>query len=193
MMSGIVEGGGSMTEIRWHGRGGQGAFTAARLLGQAVSIYEGKYAMAFPSFGPERRGAPVLSFTRINDAPIQDRSDVVECDYVVVLDETLFGPAVKNGLKPGATVVINSASDPEKYRIDGCRVVTIDATKLALQVLSRPITNVPMLGALAAATDITRLESIDSAIDSQLSPKLREKNKELLNLTYKTVEERIKK
>ena len=71
-----------MIEIRWHGRGGQGAFTAARLLGDAV-VCDDKSALAFPSFGPERRGAPVLAFTRIDDAPIKDRSDVVDCDCAI--------------------------------------------------------------------------------------------------------------
>ena len=74
-----------MTEIRWHGRGGLGAFTAARLLGCAVSLYEGKYALAFPSFGPERRGAPVFAFTRIDNKPITDRSEVVKYGRSVVL------------------------------------------------------------------------------------------------------------
>ena len=83
-----------MTEIRWHGRGGLGAFTAARLLGCAVSLFEGKYALAFPSFGPERRGAPVFAFTRIDDKAITDRSEVVSCDCAVVLDDTLFGDPV---------------------------------------------------------------------------------------------------
>jgi pyruvate ferredoxin oxidoreductase gamma subunit len=180
-----------MTEIRWHGRGGQGAFTAARLLGHAVSICENQFAQAFPSFGPERRGAPVLSFTRISDGPIRDRSDVTDCDYAVVLDETLFGPAVKSGLKPGATVVINTTAGAERYAIEGCRVVPVDATGLALQVLGRAITNVPMLGALAAATGIARVPSLNDAIDAQLAERLRAKNKDLLLLAYNTVKEAL--
>ena len=77
-----------MVEVRWHGRGGQGAFTAARLLGASAALFEGRHALAFPSFGPERRGAPVLGFTRIDDHKITDRSAVTACDFVVVLDET---------------------------------------------------------------------------------------------------------
>lgn len=180
-----------MTEIRWHGRGGLGAFTAARLLGSAVSLHEGKYALAFPSFGPERRGAPVFAFTRIDGQPITDRSEVVSCDCAVVLDDTLFGDPVKNGLKPGATVVINTTKPRENFLIDGCKVVTVDATGLALEILGRPITNVPLLGALAAATGLTELKSIECAIDDQLAPKLREKNKKLLNETYKIVKEAL--
>ena len=105
-----------MTEIRWHGRGGLGAFTAARLLGCAVSLYEGKYALAFPSFGPERRGAPVFAFTRIDNKPITDRSEVVECDIAIVLDDTLFGDPVRNGLKPGATVIVNARQGGVRHR-----------------------------------------------------------------------------
>lgn len=178
-----------MTEIRWHGRGGLGAFTAARLLGCAVSLYEGKYALAFPSFGPERRGAPVFAFTRIDTKAISDRSEVVECDVAVVLDDTLFGESVRRGLKPGATVIVNTTHDKAMFEIEGCNVVTIDATGLALEVLGRPITNVPLLGALIAATGITSVEAVESAIDDQLAPKLREKNKKLLNMTYELVKE----
>ena len=170
-----------MTEIRWHGRGGLGAFTAARLLGNAASIYEGKYALAFPSFGPERRGAPVFAFTRIDTSPITDRSEVVECDCAIVLDDTLFGDPVKNGLKPGATVIVNTTKDAGAFAVEGCKVVTVDATGLALEILGRPITNVPLLGALIAATDMVSLASAEAAIDDQLAPKLREKNKKLLN------------
>lgn len=178
-----------MTEIRWHGRGGLGAFTAARLLGCAVSLYEGKYALAFPSFGPERRGAPVFAFTRIDTKTISDRSEVVECDVAVVLDDTLFGEPVRRGLKPGATVIVNTTHDRSQFEIEGCNVVTVDATGLALDVLGRPITNVPLLGALIAATGITSVEAVESAIDDQLAPKLREKNKKLLNMTYELVKE----
>lgn len=180
-----------MTEIRWHGRGGLGAFTAARLLGSAVSLHEGKYALAFPSFGPERRGAPVFAFTRIDTKPITDRSEVAECDCAVVLDDTLFGDPVKSGLKPGATIVINTTKPKEEFQIDGVQVVTVDATGLALEILGRPITNVPLLGALAAATGLTELKSIECAIDDQLAPKIREKNKILLNKTYEIVKEAL--
>ena len=171
-----------MTEIRWHGRGGLGAFTAARLLGCAVSLYEGKYALAFPSFGPERRGAPVFAFTRIDNKPITD-------DIAIVLDDTLFGDPVRNGLKPGATVIVNTTRDKAEFAIEGCNVVAVDATGLALEILGRPITNVPLLGALIAATGITSVEAVEAAIDNQLAPKLREKNKKLLKKTYEVVKE----
>lgn len=180
-----------MIEIRWHGRGGQGAFTAARLLGNAV-VYDDKYAQAFPSFGPERRGAPVLAFTRIDNAPIGDRSDVTECDCAVVLDETLLGAPVKAGLKPGARVIINTKKAADQFDFtdcQDCKVITVDATGLALKILGRPITNVPLLGALTAAVGLTSLDSIYLAIDTQLPEKVRAKNKALLEETYNTVKE----
>lgn len=180
-----------MIEIRWHGRGGQGAFTAARLLGHAVSIHDGKYAQAFPSFGPERRGAPVLAFTRISDSKIFDRSQVEECDYVVVLDETLYGPSVIKGLKNGGILVVNSKKDALEFAGHGFKVVTIDATELSLEILKRPITNVPMLGALLAASGLTSLEAAYDSIDSQLSPAIREKNKKVLLKAYDSVKEEV--
>ncbi len=182
-----------MIEIRWHGRGGQGAFTAARLLGQAVSIYEGKYSQAFPSFGPERRGAPVLAFTRIDTRKVSDRSEVQECDCVVVLDETLYGPAVTNGLKADGVMVVNSAHGPERFAGKGFSVVTIDATALALAVLGRNITNVPMLGALAATAGFVGLESLFKAVDDQISPTVREKNKQLLQSAFDSVRKGAKR
>ncbi|MCC8027599.1 MAG: 2-oxoacid:acceptor oxidoreductase family protein [Clostridium sp.] len=176
-----------MIEIRWHGRGGQGAFTAARLLGNAVSIYGGKYALAFPTFGPERRGAPVMAFTRIDENPITDRSEVNECDAALVLDDTLFGDSVKKGLKPGSTMVINTIKASGEFQMEDVHVITVDATGLALEILGRPITNVPMIGALLAAAGITSLSYVEKAIDDQLAPKIREKNKKLLYAAYHRV------
>ena len=180
-----------MIEIRWHGRGGLGAFTAARLLGCASALHEERYALAFPSFGPERRGAPVFAFTRIDTKPITDRSEVTSCDCAVVLDDTLFGEPVKAGLKPNATVIINTTKPKVQFDLDNCKVVTIDATGLALDILGRPITNVPLLGALAAATGIVKPESVEAAIDEQLAPKNREKNKVLFRKAYRQVKEAL--
>lgn len=176
-----------MIEVRWHGRGGQGAFTAARLLGHVASIYEGKYAQAFPSFGPERRGAPVMSFTRISDDIIYDHSEVEECDYVIVLDDTLYNLSIIKGLKENGTLLINTSKNAADFNDVKSKVITINATDMALKILKRPITNVPMLGALAAEMNIGNLDSLYSAIDDQLSPKIREKNKELLTEAYNYV------
>ncbi|WP_301861268.1 2-oxoacid:acceptor oxidoreductase family protein [uncultured Megasphaera sp.] len=177
-----------MIEVRWHGRGGQGAFTAARLLGQAVAIHEHKFVQAFPSFGPERRGAPVLAFTRIDDKKVTDRSEVETCDYVVVLDDTLYGEAVTKGLKDTGILVINTTKDSSAFPKAGnyC-VVTVDATALALDILGRPITNVPMLAALAAAAGNVSVDSVLNAIDDQLAPRIREKNKNLFLAAFNAV------
>ena len=110
-----------MIEILWHGRGGQGAFTAARLLGAACSMAPGRHALAFPSFGPERRGAPMRAFTKLDNRPIGDRSASTRADFVIYLDETLFAPGWEDELKPGGRVLMNSArtwDDPRVTAID---------------------------------------------------------------------------
>jgi len=170
-----------MLEVRWHGRGGQGAFTAARLLGIASALFEQRFALAFPSFGPERRGAPVLGFTRIDDRKITDRTLPTECDYVVVLDETLAGPNIAVGLKSGAKLILNTAH-PERYRAlaPDHEIIGLDATTLALEVLGSPITNTAMLGALVAVSGIVRLESAIQAISHELKPRIAQKNIDLL-------------
>ena len=166
-----------MKEVRWHGRGGQGCWTAARLLGLAAAQFEGKYALSFPSFGPERRGAPVLGFTRISEEKIRDRSEVRACDYIVVLDETLIGKDTAAGLKENGIVVINTTS-PEKYKkyFPLGKVVSINATAIALDMLGRPITNTAMLGALLAVSDIVTIDSVNSAIRQDMKTQIQEKN-----------------
>lgn len=176
-----------MVEVRWHGRGGQGSFTIARLLGMAASVYGGVYAQAFPSFGPERRGAPVLGFTRIGEEKITDRSEVEICDYVVVLDETLWGPSVTSGLKEETVIIVNT-KEPEKYTTQtNNKVVTLDATNLALEVLGRPITNTAMMGALISVSDIVDVDNCLSAIEGGMSKKISEKNKVLFKRAYDMV------
>jgi len=147
-----------MIEIRWHGRGGQGSFTASRILGAAASVHGGKHAMAFPSFGPERRGAPVAGFTRISDKKITDRSEIISPDYVIVLDETLWANGVTNGLKEDTVLIINT-DKPEMYKnLLAQRVVAVDATSIALDILGLPITNTAMMGAFIAVSGLVSLE-----------------------------------
>lgn len=178
-----------MIEVRWHARGGQGGFTAAKLLGLAASVFEDNYAQAFPSFGPERRGAPVLGFTRIDDNPIDDHSQVYECDYVVVLDETLMEVVnVTNGLKNGGILLINTEAAPESFKLEGnFKVVTLNATDIALNVLKAPITNTTMMGALVAVSGIVGIESVLNAIDAGMPENLREKNKKAVMIAYDAV------
>ena len=165
-----------------------GALQLTRLPGAAVAVlHEHKYVQAFPSFGPERRGAPVLAFTRIDDKKITDRSEVETCDYVVVLDDTLYGNNVTKGLKDEGVLVINTTKDASAFpKVGDYQVITIDATALALDILGRPITNVPYRCAAFFASNIS-VDSVASIIDDQLAPRIREKNKKLFVAPYNAV------
>jgi pyruvate ferredoxin oxidoreductase gamma subunit len=182
-----------LKEIRWHGRGGNGAFMAARLLGLAASVYGGRYAQAFPSFGPERRGAPVLGFTRIDDSVIVDHSQVADCDCVIVLDETLIEVVdVLKGLKPGGALLVNSGKDATEFRklpgfADIKKFVLVDGTALALDVLQSPIVNTIMLGAVIAVTGMVNLSDAENAIDDLMPKHLAEKNKRVTRMAYEKV------
>jgi len=153
-----------LVEIRWHGRGGQGAVTSAELLARAA-IGEGKYAQAFPSFGAERRGAPVLAFVRISEnAPIRIRAEVTEPDVIVVLDSGLLHIVdITSGLKDGGTLVVNSRESAEQVSSEfgnKWRLATVDANTIARELLGVPITNTTMVGALIKATGVVKLESL---------------------------------
>ncbi len=153
-----------LIEIRWHGRGGQGAVTSAELVAQAA-ISEGQYAQAFPSFGPERRGAPVLAFVRVSsEQPIKIRTEITEPDVVVVLDPGLLPIVnVASGLKDNGIVIVNTRKQAEQIRQEfgiKATLATIDATKIAQELLGVRITNTTMVGALVKATGVVRLESL---------------------------------
>ena len=168
-----------MTEIRWHGRGGQGAVTSCELLAQAA-ISEGKYALAFPSFGPERRGAPVLAFDRINDEePVRRRTEITQPDVVVVLDPGLLPIVnVTSGLKENGTVILNTQKTAAEIRSEfgiNARLATIDATRIAREELGVPIVNTTMLGALIRVTDIVKLESVSEPLERRFG-RLAERN-----------------
>ncbi len=157
-----------MLEIRFHGRGGQGAVTSAELLAVAA-INEGRYAQSFPSFGPERRGAPVVAYSRVDDKPIRTRFAVNEPDVVIVLDPSLLRITnPRKGLKPGGVMVINTPKSPEEIKREfgytDIRVGTVDATKIAREVLGRPITNTTMLGAAVKMTGIIKPSSIEEPL-----------------------------
>ena len=161
-----------MTEIVWHGRGGQGAFTAARLLGAAYTLRgDGGYALAFPSFGPERRGAPIRAFTKLDVQPIGDRSEVEKGDYSIFLDDTLFTKAAFSELKPEGIILLNT-----KQPMDDSRVIAIDGDAIAAEILKIPITNTVMLGTLAAVFRGITLADIEEAIRQYMPEKLHTKN-----------------
>jgi 2-oxoacid:acceptor oxidoreductase gamma subunit (pyruvate/2-ketoisovalerate family) len=131
-----------MIEIRWHGRGGQGAVTSVEMLALAA-IEEGKYAQGFPAFGPERRGAPVMAFNRVSDKPIKIRSGIYRPDVVVVLDPSLVGLVpVTDGLKPGGILIVNTTKPAEdlrkKLNYSG-KLFTVDASHIAREELGVPI------------------------------------------------------
>ena len=142
-----------MYEIRLHGRGGQGGQLAVQTYALAATL-EGDYAVSFPFFGAERRGAPVMAFTRVDKDIIRIKTQVYEPDYVVVLDDKLVDTVdVLKGLKENGMVIINTDRKPEEIELSrAVNCATVDATTISLNILGRPITNSSMLGALAKAT-----------------------------------------
>ncbi len=154
----------SCTEIRWHGRGGQGAVTSAELVARAA-IDEGKFAQAFPAFGAERRGAPVVAFVRVDPgSPIRVRAEVTNPDIVVVLDPGLLRVVnVTDGLKPDGLLVVNSKKTPEEvsqaFGFKGS-LATVDAGTIAREVLGVNIVNTSMIGALIKASSLVGLDAV---------------------------------
>jgi pyruvate ferredoxin oxidoreductase gamma subunit len=178
-----------MIEIRWHGRGGQGAVTSIEMLALAA-IEEGKYAQGFPSFGPERRGAPVAAFNRIDDRRIKVRSAIYIPDVVVVLDPSLVGLVdVLEGLKPDGVLIVNTHKSPEEVRKElkfKGTVATVDAAGIAWQELGVPITNTTMLGALVKTVNIIKAKSLEPPLQKRFG-KLASKNINALKRAYKEV------
>ena len=171
-----------MKEIRLHGRGGQGAVTAASILAVA-GFADGKFTQAFPAFGVERRGAPVTAFVRIDDKFIRRRDQVYNPDILVVLDSSLFKVVdVAGGAKKGSMIIVNTSD--AGYKIEGFDVKTIDATKEAFAVLGRDIVNTAMLGAFAAFTGLVSKDAIHDAIKEQFSGELANKNIKLVDQVY---------
>jgi len=173
-----------LTEIRWHGRGGQGAVTSAELLARAA-IDEDKYAQAFPAFGPERRGAPVMAFDRIDShAPIRVRAEIAEPDVVVVLDPTLMSIVdVTSGLKDGGWLLVNTKKtikEVESIISGNWRLALVDATTIARESLGVPIVNTTivnttMLGTIIRATGVIEMESLVQPIKDRFG-RLAERN-----------------
>lgn len=168
-----------LTEVRWHGRGGQGAKTAALLFGEAV-LGQGKHMQAFPEYGPERMGAPVQSFNRISDEPITLHCHVTGPEVVVVLDPTLIGSVdVTQGLPDDGTIIINTHEPASKFRkmlnLNGHKLFTVDASKIAQETIGRNIPNTPMMGALVKATGLLDFKSMLEDTKKKLEKKFRNK------------------
>jgi len=152
-----------MIEISIHGRGGQGAVTAARLLAEAAFL-EGKHCQAFPTFGAERRGAPVAAFARLSDKPIRSRGLVYNPDHVLVLDLSLLDAVdVKKGIKNNGWILVNSKTRPKN--LDWEKIAFIDATRIAVETLGRPIVNTAMLGAFSKLTGLVQIESLAKIVE----------------------------
>lgn len=177
----------STIEIRWHGRGGQGVVTANEILAGAA-LKEGRYIKAFPEFGPERMGAPIRAFARISDRPINVHSQVYYPDVVLVIDPTLLKVGnVVEGLKEDGTVIANFPEDNVKLgevvdRKDN--VHAVNATRIALEEIGRPLTNTAMLGALVRVTGVVGIESIIEGMESKMSGKL---SKEMMDKNLKAI------
>jgi 2-oxoacid:acceptor oxidoreductase gamma subunit (pyruvate/2-ketoisovalerate family) len=170
-----------ITEFRWHGRGGQGVVTSNQMLGKAA-LAEGNYIQAFPEFGPERTGAPVRAFLRISKDPIQVYAQVYHPDVVVCIDPTLLdvvNPA--EGLKENGTLVVNSREEPQairdKFGFKSGKVVTVDASTIAMEVMGRPFTNMPTMAAAVKATGIVAVETVINEVLERYPGKVGDLNK----------------
>jgi len=180
-----------MFEVRFHGRGGQGAVVASIVLASAF-FHEGKYVQAFPSFGAERRGAPVTAFTRVSDHEIRERYGIYRPDCLFILDSSLTRKtAITAGLKRGQWIIINSDKKPQDYAFSqDFSVATVDANGIAqkhgLGTATMPIVNTTILGALPRVTSLLKIESILEAVREH-APSKPEKNAEAALEAYHAV------
>jgi 2-oxoacid:acceptor oxidoreductase gamma subunit (pyruvate/2-ketoisovalerate family) len=170
-----------ITEFRWHGRGGQGVVTSNQMLGKAA-LSEGNYIQAFPEFGPERTGAPVRAFLRISKQPIQVYAQVYDPDVVVCIDPTLLDVVdVTEGLKKEGILVINTSKDPQAIRdrfgFKGGKVVTVDASTIAMEVMGRPFYNMPTMAAAVKATGVVAIETVINEVLERYPGKVGDLNK----------------
>lgn len=186
----------ALTEIRWHGRGGQGAVTAAKMVAE-VALGQQKHFQAFPEYGPERSGAPIVAFTRISDEPIQIFSGVEHPGIVAVLDPSLLTIVdVTKGAPDDAIVLINSDLPPAALRakahMQGRQLYTVAATKIAVETIGRAIPNTPMVGALVRIAGLFPLESVVEFMRAEFGkkfpPKVVEGNVAALTRAYQEVQ-----
>lgn len=181
-----------LIEIRWHGRGGQGAKTAALLFADAA-LGSGKYVQAFPEYGPERMGAPVASFNRLSSKPILRHSGVTSPDVVMVLDPTLMDSIdVTEGMSEGGSIIINTDHSPDvvkkEFTIpDGIKIFTVDASAISLETIGKDIPNTPMLGAIVKATGILDFKAMLEETRIKLEQKFKSKP-ELIDGNIKAIE-----
>ena len=186
----------NLIEIRWHGRGGQGAKTASLLLADAA-FNTGKYIQGFPEYGPERMGAPITAYNRISDSPITIHSNIYEPDYVVVVDDTLLGSVpVTHGLKESGAIIINTTHDKDyiKSRLEGYNgdIYTIDARKISMETLGKYFPNTPMLAAVVKVSKIMSDEEFLNDMIGSFKHKFAKKP-EVIDGNMKALEMALKK
>ncbi len=180
-----------MIEIRTHGRGGQGAVIASEILAEGF-FREGKFVQAFPAFGVERRGAPVVAFTRVSDGEIRERCEIYEPDHLIVLDPVLIETVnITAGLKEGGWIIVNTNRKMDKNELKGeYRLATVDANAIAIKYglgsRATPIVNTAILGAFAAATELVGLEAVLEAI-KEFVPLKKENNAKAAEEAFKSV------
>lgn len=179
-------------DLRFHGRGGQGAWTASILLARAA-IFEGKHAQSFPFFGPERSGAPVEAFARISTKEIELHSKVYEPDYVVVIDPSLLDQVpdtIVAGTNKHTKLIVNTREDggtvAKKLGFKG-EVWTLAATDMAREIIGRPIANTAMLGALIRATNLVKLDSLFTEVTNQFGGRIGERNATVIQRAHDEV------
>ncbi len=178
-----------LKEIRIHGRGGQGSVTAAEVLAKAA-FADGVTSQAFPSFGSERMGAPVVAFCRLSDGPIRTRAMIQEPDFLIVQDPTLFGQVdVFGGLKEGGIAVVNTEKPDEVPAPDGITLRAVPGTRIAMDVIGRPIPNMVMVGAFAGTTGLVSLESLQAAVKERFGGKVGELNADAVARAYGAAQE----
>ncbi len=187
-----------MFQVRIHGRGGQGVVTAAEMLSIAA-FEEGRHAQAFPSFGSERTGAPVVAFCRIADQEIRLREPIMEPDALIIQDPTLlYQVDVFSGLKKGGLILINTSRSFTELGLDDYvrdwpadKLCIVAATDLGRKHVGRPMPNVPLLGAFAGAAGILQLESVNKAINAKFSGKVAEGNIAAAEEAYQFIKDEI--
>ena len=182
---------GKTVEIRWHGRGGQGAKTASLLLADAAFNF-GKFVQGFPEYGPERMGAPITAFNRVSDERLSVHCNIYEPDYVVVIDDTLMASVnVTAGLKENGAVIVNTPKDPEEIRplLNGYKgkVCTVDARTISNECLGRYFPNTPMLGALVKVSEVVDAKAFKADMEISFKEKF-SKRPELIQGNMKAIE-----
>ena len=184
-----------LIEIRWHGRGGQGAKTASLLLADAA-FNTGKYIQGFPEYGPERMGAPITCYNRISDDPIRIHSNIYEPDYVVVVDDTLLEPVdVTAGLKKEGAIIVNTTKTPDEIRpllrgYEG-KIYKIDARKISIEALGKYFPNTPMLAAIVKVSGIMSEEEFTNDMKESFKHKFAKKP-EVIDGNMKAIELALK-